>query len=97
MPTDCLKLLHANFCNVKRKKKKNLGGYAVSVPICQTLRTKDMKTVYAKIVYYHDEWDGIRVFRFQVPELMEAMKIVETQIKAFKAKGYIVEEIQIRE
>lgn len=45
MPTDCLKLLHANFCNVKTKKKKNLGGYAVSAPICQTFKTnKIMKT-----------------------------------------------------
>lgn len=46
MPTDCLKLLHANFCNVKRKKKKNLGDYAAESPRCQTIKTnKIMRTV----------------------------------------------------
>lgn len=48
MPTDCLKLLHANFCNVKRKKKKNLEGYAVSVPIYQTLKKVGEILPYSK-------------------------------------------------
>ena len=38
MPTDCANLLHANFCNVKRKKKKNLGDYADETPQCQTIK-----------------------------------------------------------
>lgn len=60
------------------------------------LKRKIMDCVYVKIIWYKDEWDGMRVDRLITGTMNEAFKIANAIRETYEKEGYIVEEINIK-
>lgn len=55
-----------------------------------------MNCVYIKVIWYKDEWDGMRVDRLTTETMDEAFRIANAIREKYEKEGYIVEEINIR-
>lgn len=55
-----------------------------------------MNRVYVKVIWYKDEWDGMRVERLETGTMDEAFRMANAIRRAYEKEGYIVEEINIR-
>lgn len=60
------------------------------------LKRKIMDRVYVKVVWYKDEWDGMRVERLETGTMNEAFGLANAIRRQYEKEGYIVEEINIR-
>ena len=60
------------------------------------LKRKIMDCVYVKVIWYKDEWDGMRVDRLTTGTMNEAFRIANAIREKYEKEGYIVEEINIR-
>lgn len=60
------------------------------------LKRKIMDCVYVKVIWYKDEWDGMRVDRLTTETMDEAFKVANAIREKYEKEGYIVEEINIR-
>lgn len=80
----------------KEKRKKIWGAMQLALLYINNLKRKIMDCVYVKVIWYKDEWDGMRVDRLTTRTMNEAFRIANAIREKYEKEGYIVEEINIR-